>query len=162
VTPLPANLFTFVKERRMINVIICNLYGLRSNRDVCCIFFCVSGHINNAWVLIQISERLNLGWRRYIRIIGTELNGDYGWHPINPTFSYSMNPNGLPSFMEDADPTGIIACLLNDFLDAGYPAKSVQYDLVGPTDINKTQILTGKSEIDDRVFYLYGCVFLNR
>lgn len=81
-------------------------------------------------------------------LIGTELAPTNGWHPANG------DPlDKLPAFTDDAGIRGTgLTGLLNDFPGAGNPAKSVQYDLSGPTDISAIQVLTGNNGKDGRVF----------
>lgn len=85
-------------------------------------------------------------------LIATELPGDNGWHPANPAATNgSLDPSGLPTFTNDSGESGL-AGLLNDFPDAGLPAKRLQYDLAGATDIGEIRILTGNDGLDGRVF----------
>ncbi len=83
--------------------------------------------------------------------IATELAGDAGWHPANPAAGNTLLPEGLPTFTDDVNNTGING-LLNDFPAAGSPAKRVQYALGSPKDIEKIQILSGNNGKDGRVF----------
>ncbi len=80
-------------------------------------------------------------------LIGTELPGDLGWHPVN------TDPlDRLPAFTDGAGirPTGLTG-LLNDFPPPGAPAKIVRYDF--PTvSIASINILTGNNGRDGRVF----------
>ena len=84
-------------------------------------------------------------------LIATELAGDTGWHPANPAAANTLLPEGLPTFTDDVNNTGING-LLNDFPAAGAPAKRVQYALGSPQDIQKIQILSGNNGKDGRVF----------
>ena len=83
--------------------------------------------------------------------IGVELAGDLGWHPANPAAPNSLLPEGLPTFTDDVNNTGLNG-LLNDFPAAGAPAKRVQYSLGGAKDIQEIQILSGNNGKDGRVF----------
>jgi hypothetical protein len=88
-------------------------------------------------------------------MIGTELPGDLGWHPAN------TDPlDQLPAF---TDGVGLRASgltgLLSDFPGAGLPAKRVQYDLLGPTDIGEIRVFSGNSGMDGRVFHTYTVEF---
>jgi hypothetical protein len=82
---------------------------------------------------------------------GVELVGDLGWHPANPAAPNSTLPQGLPTFTDDVNNTGLFG-LLNDFPPAGAPAKRVQYSLGGAKDIREIQILSGNDGKDGRVF----------
>jgi hypothetical protein len=82
---------------------------------------------------------------------GVELAGDLGWHPANPAAPNSLAPEGLPTFTDDVNNTGING-LLNDFPAAGAPTKRVQYSLGGATDVKEIQILSGNNGKDGRVF----------
>jgi hypothetical protein len=85
-------------------------------------------------------------------LIPTELPGDKGWHPANPAATNgSLDPNGLPTFTNDAGGAGLSG-LLNDFPEAGSAAKLIRYDLVQPANLSKIQILTGNEGKDGRVF----------
>ncbi|MCC6491676.1 MAG: hypothetical protein IT424_01500 [Pirellulales bacterium] len=80
--------------------------------------------------------------------IATELAGDTGWHGAN-----SDPLDKLPAFTDDAGMRGTgLTGLLNDFPAAGSPAKRIQYDLAGATDLAKIQILSGNNGKDGRVF----------
>lgn len=83
--------------------------------------------------------------------MGVELAGDLGWHPANPAAPNSLLPQGLPTFTDDANNSGLFG-LLNDFPAAGAPAKRVQYSLGGAKDIQEIQILSGNDGKDGRVF----------
>jgi hypothetical protein len=81
-------------------------------------------------------------------LIGTELPPLNGWHGAN------TDPlDQLPALTDDSGirATGLTG-LLNDFPGAGIPAKTLQYDLGGPTDIGAIQVLTGNNGLDGRVF----------
>jgi hypothetical protein len=82
---------------------------------------------------------------------GVELLGDLGWHPANPAAPNSALPQGLPTFTDDVNNTGLFG-LLNDFPAAGAPTKRVQYSLGGAKDIKEIQILSGNDGKDGRVF----------
>jgi hypothetical protein len=70
-----------------------------------------------------------------------------GWHPAN------LSPaDQLPAFTDDIGALGGLTGLLNDFPGAGNPAKTVQYDLANPTNIDSVQILSGNMGNDGRVF----------
>jgi hypothetical protein len=88
-------------------------------------------------------------------LIATELAGDTGWHPANPASGNTLLPEGLPTFTDDVNNTGLNG-LLNDFPAAGAPAKRVQYSLGSPKDIQKIQILSGNNGKDGRVFSTNG------
>lgn len=81
-------------------------------------------------------------------LIGTELQGDLGWH--------SENTDPLDRFPAFTDDDGIrgtgLTGLLNDFPGAGNPTKLVGYDLGGVFDIGRIQILSGNNGKDGRVF----------
>lgn len=81
-------------------------------------------------------------------LIGAELEGDRGWHPVN------TNPDEkLPAFTDGAGVLGPLTGLLNDFPPAGEPTKKVQYDLSGPFDISSINIFTGNiNNADGRIF----------
>ncbi|BBO30733.1 PEP-CTERM sorting domain-containing protein [Lacipirellula parvula] len=83
--------------------------------------------------------------------IGVELAGDMGWHPANPAAPNSLLPEGLPTFTDGVNNTGLYG-LLNDLPAAGTPVKRVQYTLGGAKTINEIQILTGNNGKDGRVF----------
>ena len=82
---------------------------------------------------------------------GVELAGDHGWHPANPASSNSLALEGLPTFTDDVNNTGLNG-LLNDFPPVGAPTKRVQYSLGGAKDIKEIQILSGNNGKDGRVF----------
>ncbi|MCC6491677.1 MAG: hypothetical protein IT424_01505 [Pirellulales bacterium] len=87
-------------------------------------------------------------------LIATELPGDAGWHPANPAAGDSLNPNGLPAFTDGTGALGVFTGLLNDFPEPlGAPVKRLQYDLAGPTDIERIHILSGNiNNADGRIF----------
>ncbi|TWU22792.1 PEP-CTERM sorting domain-containing protein [Bythopirellula polymerisocia] len=72
---------------------------------------------------------------------------DGNWHGATPS-----EPERLQALTDDAGPISNLTGLLNDFPGAGLPTKRLQYDLAGPTDIQKIQILTGNFGGDGRVF----------
>jgi len=81
-------------------------------------------------------------------LIGTELTGDTGWHPAN-----TAPADQLPALTDGAGILGSgLTGLMNDFPGAGNPAKRVQYNLAGPSDIGAIQILTGNNGKDGRIF----------
>jgi hypothetical protein len=88
-------------------------------------------------------------------MIATELAGDNGWHP-----ALSDPLDKLPAFTDGAGvrATGLTG-LLNDFPGAGLPTKRVQYDLLGPTDIDEIRIFSGNNGMDGRVFHTYTVEF---
>lgn len=81
-------------------------------------------------------------------LTGTELPPLNGWHGAN------TDPNDqLPAFTDDAGIRGTgLTGLLNDFPGHATAAKTVQYDLAGPTKIGAIQVLTGNNGKDGRVF----------
>lgn len=81
-------------------------------------------------------------------LIAQELPGDNGWHPAN------TNPaDQLPAFTDGLGGTNTLTGLLNDFPDAGTPAKVIQYDLNEPSTIQQINILTGnRDNPDGRIF----------
>ncbi len=85
--------------------------------------------------------------------LGTELDGDTGWHPANPASIFgSADQDGLPVFTDGIN-NGGVSGLLNDFPPSGQPTKLVQYDLAAPTDIGGINILTGnQNDSDGRAF----------
>lgn len=85
-------------------------------------------------------------------LIGTVVAGDTGWHPANPAAGNPAAAEGLATFTDGVNNSGLFG-LLNDFPAAGAPTKRVQYALGGAKDIRKVQILSGNSfNKDGRVF----------
>lgn len=81
-------------------------------------------------------------------LVATELAPLNGWHPATPG-----EPERLVAFTDDAGSISGLTGLLNDFPNAGDPAKTLQYDLASPTKIGEIQILGGNFGTDGRVFF---------
>jgi hypothetical protein len=79
--------------------------------------------------------------------IGAELAPLNGWHPAN-----TAPADQLPALTDDVGALDGLTGLLNDFPGAGVAAKTLQYNLAGPTDIRAIQVLSGNAGGDGRIF----------